>query len=827
MANSVSHASLPYPIKNARYTVFAPFLDADGDPIDPGTPDTEISQDGGAYADAAEEVTTITGSNGSGYITITGAETNNSLVGITFKTSASGGKNTLMALYPRNLPILASGTASAGAAGSLTLASSITYDITGCFLRTTGGTGGGGTGGANNQARRITAYNTSTQAATVTPNWETTPDGTTTYDILLPEGVTAQMVKALVPTTAGRTLDVSSTGEAGVDWANVGGATTAVALTNTSIASVTGAVGSVAANGLSASSLATDAVDEIVDAVWDELLSGHTGAGTAGGTLSSVGTKVGFLPSATAGSAGGVFIAGTNAATTVTTAFTSTFTGNLTGSVGSVAANGLSASSLATDAVDEIVDAVWDEVLTGATHNVASSAGRRLRTASGGQLDSGTAQTGGADSITLATSASTTAGLYVGCQIAIDGGTGAGQSRYIVGYTAGRIAYVARHWVTAPDNTSTYVLFADNQVPFIHMGLAQAGGANTITLQSTASATNDIYNGQIIRLLSGAGDDQIRMIEDYDGTTKVATVDPAWTVQPDNTTYYGTLQQGLAWLTHVDAGAKADIRSALGMAAADLDTQLGALPTAAENADAVWDEQTSGHTAGGSTGEALTSGSGAPSAAAIADAVWDEALAGHVAAGTTGLALSAIDTAIEVTGVFLANGSISSAKFLSGAIDANALAADAVAEIADGVWDEATAGHAGAGSTGKALTDALADTNELQSDWTNGGRLDLLLDAVLDDTGTSGVVLSATQMNKVADHVIRRNQATARASSDGDTVNHRSLLGQLSKVNNLIDSASSPGNILVYAEDDTTLFITIPITTDASAEPITIVNPPA
>lgn len=47
-------------------------------------------------------------------------------------------------------------------------------------------------------------------------------------------------------------------------------------------------------------------------------------------------TKTDFLPSATAGAAGGVFIAGTNAATTVTTALTTTFTGNLTGSVGSV-----------------------------------------------------------------------------------------------------------------------------------------------------------------------------------------------------------------------------------------------------------------------------------------------------------------------------------------------------------------------------------------------------------------------------------------------------------------------------------------------------------
>lgn len=40
----------------------------------------------------------------------------------------------------------------------------------------------------------------------------------------------------LIPTTAGRTLDVSTTGEAGVDWANVGSPTTTNALTGTTIA---------------------------------------------------------------------------------------------------------------------------------------------------------------------------------------------------------------------------------------------------------------------------------------------------------------------------------------------------------------------------------------------------------------------------------------------------------------------------------------------------------------------------------------------------------------------------------------------------------------
>jgi hypothetical protein len=39
----------------------------------------------------------------------------------------------------------------------------------------------------------------------------------------------------LEPTVAGRTLDVSAAGEAGLDWANIGGLTTTVNLSNTTL----------------------------------------------------------------------------------------------------------------------------------------------------------------------------------------------------------------------------------------------------------------------------------------------------------------------------------------------------------------------------------------------------------------------------------------------------------------------------------------------------------------------------------------------------------------------------------------------------------------
>lgn len=57
------------------------------------------------------------------------------------------------------------------------------------------------------------------------------------------------------------------------------------------------------------------------------------------------------------------------------------------------------------------------------------------------------------------------------------------------------------------------------------------------------------------------------------------------------------IQSGLSTL---DA---AGVRTAVGLASANLDTQIAALPTAAENADANWDEARSGHTTSGTFGE--------------------------------------------------------------------------------------------------------------------------------------------------------------------------------------------------------------------------------
>jgi hypothetical protein len=68
---------------------------------------------------------------------------------------------------------------------------------------------------------------------------------------------------------------------------------------------------------------------------------------------------------------------------------------------------------------------------------------------------------------------------------------------------------------------------------FQRVSVCQANATGTlIKLDASASATNDYYNGSLAMLVSGTGAGQSRVITDYDGTSKEATVDTAWATIP-------------------------------------------------------------------------------------------------------------------------------------------------------------------------------------------------------------------------------------------------------------------------------------------------------
>lgn len=74
-------------------------------------------------------------------------------------------------------------------------------------------------------------------------------------------------------------------------------------------------------------------------------------------------------------------------------------------------------------------------------------------------------------------------------------------------------------------------------------GTAQAGASTTITLDASASATDDIYNGSYVTITGGTGAGQTRIISDYVGSSKVATVSVAWSTAPNNTSTFAVSSQ--------------------------------------------------------------------------------------------------------------------------------------------------------------------------------------------------------------------------------------------------------------------------------------------
>lgn len=272
----------------------------------------KIGPTGSGTAQTARDIgasVLLSSGTGTGQLSITSGVVNANAV-----QQAGTSLTTLTGAYP-SLGIIDAGTAQAATSTTLQLRSAAAFssdtDIVGATCVITGGSAGVG------QARTVNSYVTSTDTATVT-TWATTPTGTITYvcfgtaagasgsltaaDVWTYAGgrtvsaatnitstggtipITSSRVDASVgayqtgltplqPTTAGRTLDVSAGGEAGIDWSNVGSPTTTVSLTNTTVGTAT----NVSNATLTAAT---------IDSIWDEATSGHTTAGTFGKAIS-------------------------------------------------------------------------------------------------------------------------------------------------------------------------------------------------------------------------------------------------------------------------------------------------------------------------------------------------------------------------------------------------------------------------------------------------------------------------------------------------------------------------------------------------------------
>jgi hypothetical protein len=232
-------------------------------------------------------------------------------------------------------------------------------------------------------------------------------------------------------------------------------------------------------------------------------------------------------------------------------------------------------ASLIVDAEDSVCDAL----LTGTSHNIVTSLGRRVREIGAFAIESGTAQSGTLNSIKLAVTANDEAGVLNRNLIVLTDNTGKGQTRTIVDYNAiTKVAIVDRDWRVIPDNTTAYQVVPDDTPLIVDHGVAQGGTSTTIKIREYASSTNNAYWCNIVAILAGKGRGQARLVGSYDGTTKVITIcGENWVEIPDTTSVYVMMPYGTTCTSCLSASALALINTEVDNA---LNTVIPGSPTA-------------------------------------------------------------------------------------------------------------------------------------------------------------------------------------------------------------------------------------------------------
>lgn len=93
-------------------------------------------------------------------------------------------------------------------------------------------------------------------------------------------------------------------------------------------------------------------------------------------------------------------------------------------------------------------------------------------------------------------------------------------------------------------SATSFITGVNGVTPTVRTGTAQAGSLAGITLDASASSVDNHYRGLLLYLTGGTGAGQCRIIDGYTGSTKVASLEYPWTTTPDNTTTFAILPRG-------------------------------------------------------------------------------------------------------------------------------------------------------------------------------------------------------------------------------------------------------------------------------------------
>ena len=175
---------------------------------------------------------------------------------------------------------------------------------------------------------------------------------------------------------------------------------------------------------------------------------------------------------------------------------------------------------------------VWDEILTGSTHNIPSSAGRRLRQANALIAAEGLAQGGSTTTVIETDLSSAVDEFYDDHTFVFTSGDLAGQARVITGYDGTtKQATFDEAWTSAPAEDDEFIVFADHelsrdQIVEALLGKLMADGASVeeTLIRVRRHMTNKLITDPVTGVASLYTDDGLtvdetsQMYEDAAGT---------------------------------------------------------------------------------------------------------------------------------------------------------------------------------------------------------------------------------------------------------------------------------------------------------------------
>ena len=281
---------------------------------------------------------------------------------------------------------------------------------------------------------------------------------------------------------------------------------------------------------------------------------------------------------------------------------------------------------------------------------------------------------------------------------------------------------------------------------------------------------NDFYVGMVVKVYGGAGAGQARVVTDYNGTTKVASVGRAWGTNPDNTSAYAVLSLDAP---RVDANAEVTAASVTGA----VGSVTGGVSVTTNN---------------DKTGYRL-SGTGV-------DDIWDEPFSGHTTPATFGFVFQPVRTGTAQGGfgqtITLDAGASAVNDFYKGTllqiVGGTGAGQARVITLYDGTTKDAIVGE------------AWAEDPDATSDFVIHGA--------------AGWNLNPTERDLIADHALTLDWSALTLSPAT-----RCTLQALRFVRNRWQASGS--TLTVYQEDDTTAAWTATLTESAGANPVTQVDP--